>query len=146
MEDTPEETKKVDDVVSGIADSLNNQTSPTPSLEVEQEQEPAPEKKKRKPRKKKIVEPTFDLEDASSLVSLPFVMWGKPLSPEENTRLTSVASRWLDQRADGLAKYSVDIALAVCLLEVLLKRTDILSKIIAPSPPLPPTPEEQDAK
>lgn len=138
--DTTKETTPED--VNRVAGDLDGLMGEKPNIEVGNgEEEPEP-KKKRKTRKKKIVEPVFDLEDASTLVSLPFTAWGKPLTPEENARLTSVVSRWLDKRAGDLAKYSVDIALAVCLLEVLLKRTNILGNLI----PKQVAPEGTDAK
>jgi len=130
-------------LADSLADDLISQT--TPSVEVpEDKQTEEPEKKPRKKRKKKVVEPIFDLEDASSMVAIPFAMWGKPLTPEENIRLSGVVSRWLDKRAESLGKYSIDIALAVCLLEVILKRTDVLTKLLTSPLPITPTVKKEE--
>lgn len=126
-----EEDNKSSSDVSDVVSNLKNQTTEKPNVEVEQDTD----KKVRKPRKKKEPEtPPFDMEDASSLVAIPFALWGKPLNPDEQHRLGLVAGRWLDKRCGMLAEYSVDIALAICALEIILKRTDILSKLISPPP------------
>jgi hypothetical protein len=135
-----QKTESQNNLADSLAEDLINQTTPSPTIEVETGQE----KKPRKKRKKKIVEPIFDLEDASSMVAIPFAMWGKPLTPEENIRLSGVVSRWLDKRAESLGKYSIDIALAVCLLEVILKRTDILTKLLTSPLPITPTVKKEE--
>lgn len=127
---TKPENDSTDSLIDNIADDLLQQTTPSVEVKEEETTEESTEKKTRKKRKKKVTEPIFDLEDASSMVAIPFAMWGKPLTSEENIRLSGVVSRWLDKRAESLGKYSVDIALAVCLLEVVLKRTDVLTRLI----------------
>jgi|APSaa5957512535_1039671.scaffolds.fasta_scaffold17722_4 hypothetical protein len=126
-------SETVGEDVTSVVDNLKNQTT-QPNVEVETEQP----KKKRKPRKKKEPEAElFDLEDAGSLVAIPFVLWGKPLDPDEHKRLSLVTARWLDKRAGDLAKYSVDIAFAICAIEIVLKRTNILSGLLTPTPQQP---------
>lgn len=138
-----DEEIKNDSDVAGVTDSLKNQTSQKPDVEVT----PEDEKKPRKTRKKKEPDTLpFDLEDAGSLVAIPFTLWGKPLTPDEQQRLGHVVGRWLDKRCGMLAEYSVDIALAICLLEVILKRTDILSKLLTAPSPQQDDNQESDAK
>ncbi len=118
--------EKIDQDVSELIKDIDEGKVTAEDLKTQEETPPLDQPKaKRKTRRKKKPEPVVEsvgLEDATSIISLPFNMSGKPLTPEENIRIAPLFSRWLTKRAGNLAEYAIDIALAIVLLEAVLNR------------------------